>query len=81
MADINEVWPRIERHAGAEFETITGLKFTYRVPGRFVRVTRNGHEINRSLSAPTSRRRLRECPPPDRATFGTVKVRPTHGES
>lgn len=62
MADINEVWPRIERHAGAEFETITGLKFTYRVPGRFVRVTRNGHEINRSLSRTNFQKALERMP-------------------
>jgi hypothetical protein len=50
MTDVNGVWARIERHAGQTFETATGLEFTYRVPGQFLRVTRDGHEINRSLS-------------------------------
>ncbi len=50
MIDINVVWARIERHAGQTFQTATGLDFTYRVPGRFLRVTRDGREINRSLS-------------------------------
>lgn len=50
MTDIATVWQRIERHAGDEFRTITGLPFTYRVPGAFLRVTRDGREINRSLS-------------------------------
>ncbi len=65
MADISEVWPRIERNAGTEFETSTGLKFTYRVPGKFVRVTRNGHEINRSLSRANFQKAL-ELMPADR---------------
>ena len=50
METIEEVWPRIERHAGREFQTVTGLRFTYRAPGQFIRVTRDGREINRVLS-------------------------------
>ena len=46
----DEVWARIERNEGAAFETATGLSFTYRVPGQFIRVTRDGREINRVLS-------------------------------
>jgi len=42
--------PRIERHAVREFQTVTGLRFTYRAPGLFIRVTRDGREINRVLS-------------------------------
>jgi hypothetical protein len=33
MADIEVVWERIRRHAGEGFQTITGLSFTYEVPG------------------------------------------------
>ena len=50
MIDIDAVWLRIQRQAGQVFETSTGLNFTYEVPGQYLRVTRNGHEINRSLS-------------------------------
>ncbi|QKE85722.1 hypothetical protein [Arthrobacter sp. NEB 688] len=50
MATIEDVWPRIERHAGGEFKTVTGLRFTYRAPGQFIRVSREGREINRVLS-------------------------------
>ena len=50
MPTIDEVWPRIEQNAGREFETVTGLRFTYRAPGQFIRVTRDGREINRVLS-------------------------------
>ena len=50
MTTIDRVWPRIVRHAGQTFTTATGLEFTYRVPGKFLRVTRDGREINRSLS-------------------------------
>lgn len=50
MTDINDIWGRIERHAGEPFTTIRGLDFTYSVPGNYIRVTRDGHEVNRSLS-------------------------------
>ena len=50
MTDFEEIWRRIQRHAGETFHTITGLPFTYAVPGDYIRVTRDGREINRSLS-------------------------------
>ena len=50
MVTIDEVWARIERHAGQQFQTITGLEFTYRVPGAYLRISRDGREINSSLS-------------------------------
>ena len=62
MNVIEVVWPRIERHAGETFTTITGLEFTFRVPGRFLRVTRDGHEINRSLSQTNFAKALTSMP-------------------
>lgn len=50
MTDIDAVWDRIRRHAGETFTTKTGLDFSYQVPGAYLRVTRDGHEIERSLS-------------------------------
>lgn len=50
MADIETVWDRIRRRAGEPFETVTGLPFTYRVPGDYMRVNRDGREVNQSLS-------------------------------
>jgi hypothetical protein len=50
MANFDDVWTRIERHAGQTFATATGLPFTYRVPGDYLKVSRDGREINRSLS-------------------------------
>jgi hypothetical protein len=50
VASIDEIWSRIERCAGQTFTTATGLEFVYRVPGHYLRVTRDGREINRSLS-------------------------------
>ncbi len=50
MADFGHAWTRIERHAGETFTTATGLPFTYRVPGNHLKVSRDGREINRSLS-------------------------------
>ena len=50
MANFDDVWSRIERQAGQTFETATGLPFTYRVPGNYLKVCRDGREIDRSLS-------------------------------
>ncbi|QIK64924.1 hypothetical protein G7072_05080 [Nocardioides sp. HDW12B] len=50
MASFDDVWTRIEQHAGQQFITATGLPFTYRVPGDYLKVSRDGREINRSLS-------------------------------
>jgi hypothetical protein len=62
MAAIERVWERIRRHAGSEFRTVTGLPFTYEVPGQFLRVTRDGEEINRSLSRTNFERALAMMP-------------------
>lgn len=59
---IDEVWPRVQRHAGQTFHTITELEFTYRVPGAYLRITRAGHEINRSLSRTNFARALESMP-------------------
>jgi hypothetical protein len=50
MANFDDIWIRIERHAGQTFTTATGLPFTYRVPGDYLKVSRDGREIDRSLS-------------------------------
>jgi hypothetical protein len=50
VTEFEHVWDRIRRHSGAQFLTATGLPFTYRVPGDYLRVSRDGVEINRSLS-------------------------------
>jgi hypothetical protein len=50
MASFDDVWTRIESHAGQTFNTATGLPFTYQVLGNYLKVTRDGREINRSLS-------------------------------
>ena len=62
MNDIEVVWRRGERNAGQTFKTITGLEFTFQVPGRFLRVTRDGREINRSLSQTNFAEALRSMP-------------------
>lgn len=62
MANIEVVWARVERHAHAEFRTKTGLPFTYVVPGHFLRVIRDGQEINRSLSRTNFERALEMMP-------------------
>ena len=44
------VWDRIRAYAGEDFHTATGRPFTYATPGNVLLVTRDGREINRSLS-------------------------------
>jgi hypothetical protein len=62
MNDIDVVWARIEQNAGGVFETATGLEFSYRVPGQFLRVVRDGREINRSLSRTNFSKALQAMP-------------------
>jgi hypothetical protein len=62
MNDIDVVWTRIEQNAGGVFETATGLEYSYRVPGQFLRVFRDGREINRSLSPTNSSKALQAMP-------------------
>ncbi|MFC8501300.1 hypothetical protein ACFUC1_03000 [Pedococcus sp. NPDC057267] len=62
MHNIDVVWPRIAQHAGETFYTATGLHFTYRVPGQYLRVTRDGREINRSLSRTNFAKALKAMP-------------------
>ena len=65
MVDKAAVWERICRHAGSEFTTTTGLSFTYVVPGNYLRVTRDGRQINRSLSR-TNFEKAMDAMPADR---------------
>lgn len=46
MTTIEAVWQRIRDCAGQQFHTVSGLPFTYEVPGTYLRVDR----ANRSLS-------------------------------
>ena len=48
MANIEQVWQRIQRHAGEEFHTVTGLPFTYDVPGNYLRPSRTVRHLSRS---------------------------------
>jgi hypothetical protein len=50
MSNFDDIWAQIEAHAGQRFTTATGLPFTYRVAGNSLKVSRDGREINRSLS-------------------------------
>lgn len=64
MVDIDTIWQRISSRAGEQFHTKRGLPFTYVVPGAYLRVTRDGREINRSLSK-TNFREAAEVMPVD----------------
>lgn len=60
--DFEHVWERICRHAGGEFRTVQGLPFTYEVPGNFLVITRDGKEVNRSLSKTNFRKAAEQMP-------------------
>lgn len=62
MAEIDQVWSRIEQHASEEFATVTGLRFDYRVLGRYLRIRRDEREINRSLSYTNFEKALAQMP-------------------
>lgn len=62
MDDFEAVWDRIVRNAGRMFETTTGLPFTYAVPGNFLRITRDGREIQRPLSKTNFRKAASQLP-------------------
>lgn len=48
MTDIDAVWVRILRHTGQQFRTVTGLSFTYEVPGNYLRVDRTNRNLSRT---------------------------------
>jgi hypothetical protein len=50
VTNFDAIWHRIRQHEGEEFQTKTGLTFTYTVPGAYLQVERAGRHINRSLS-------------------------------
>ena len=48
MVSIIEVWSRIRQHEGENFETITGLPFTYEVHGNSIITSRTDFELSKS---------------------------------
>lgn len=48
MAKIDVVWERIRRNAGQNFKTVTGLPFTYEVPGNYLRTSRTVRHLSRT---------------------------------
>ncbi|WP_204045338.1 hypothetical protein [Acrocarpospora phusangensis] len=48
MSDVEDVWARILTYAGQEFRTVTGLPFTYEVPGNYLRVSRTNRNLSRA---------------------------------
>lgn len=64
MTSFDDVWDRIRRCAGEPFSTATGLPFSYCVPGDFLRIEREGREINRSLSRTNFEKAIEVMPAP-----------------
>ena len=81
MANVDGVWERIRAHACEMFRTATGLSFSYVVPGNYLRVIRDGREINRSLSRTNFAKRSRTCRPHAHLISEIDKGLPTPGRS
>lgn len=64
LTSFDNVWDRIRRSAGQTFSTATGLPFTYRVPGEFLRIERERRDINRSSSRTKFEKAAAEMPMP-----------------
>ena len=62
MPDIDDIWPRIEMHQGAEFRTASGLPFTYSIHGHVLRPIRQGRTINRNIPRTDVALALAHCP-------------------
>jgi len=60
--DFDAVWDRIRSHAGETFRTKTGLAFSYYVPGAYLRIDRDGHEVQRSLSRTNFKKAAAQLP-------------------
>jgi hypothetical protein len=45
---IADIWPRIEAHAGEEFQLIGGKVFTYEVPGNYLRPVGRVRHLSRT---------------------------------
>lgn len=48
MKNIDVAWDRIKREAGSSFTTVTGLPFTYSVPGNYLLVNRTIRNLSRT---------------------------------
>ena len=48
MTTIELVWERIRDCAGQEFRTVSGLPFTYQVPGNYLCVDRTNRNLSRT---------------------------------
>ena len=69
---IHDVWPRVEQNAGGQFNTVTGLGLPIARLGT-IRVTRDGREINRSLSRTNFANALRSMPASNRGQLKGVQ--------
>jgi hypothetical protein len=76
-ADIETVWARIADHAGLRFRTITGLEFTYEVPGNYLLVSGTVRDLSHSNFA----KALARCRRTVRPSCAIARVRRTHGPS
>jgi hypothetical protein len=48
VSSFDEVWARIKQFEGQKFATITGLPFTYEVPGNYLLVSRTVRNLSRT---------------------------------
>jgi len=56
------VWRRIVSHQGEQFQTVTGLPFTFEVEGAGIWFFRDGKRVNRKLTRTQFQVALSRCP-------------------
>jgi hypothetical protein len=56
------VWRRVAAHEGEQFQTVSGLPFTFEVEGSGIWFFRNGKRINRKLTRPQFEVAVSRCP-------------------
>jgi hypothetical protein len=76
MTEFTVIWERIRRNEGEGFRTKSGHAFTYKVPADYVRITRDGHEIDPTLTR-TSFEKAAASMPVD----GPTKIKNRRGAS
>jgi hypothetical protein len=56
------IWRRVASHHGQEFQTVTGLPFTFEVEGTGIWFFRDGKRVNRKLTRTQFEIALSRCP-------------------
>jgi len=59
---VESIWRRIEEHEGEQFQTVTGLPFTFALEGTGMWFFRDGKRVNRKMSRRQIETAVSRCP-------------------